>query len=64
MAWVDRNTYMERLGALEGIRGIKVITGDASRRQVRAHESVLRLCRSEGPILHQQRLHRSAGSRQ
>ncbi len=27
MAWVDRNTYMERLWALEGTRGIKVITG-------------------------------------
>ena len=27
MAWVDRNTYMERLWALEGTRDIKVITG-------------------------------------
>ena len=27
MAWVDRNTYMERLWALEGARDIKVITG-------------------------------------
>ena len=27
MAWVDRNTYMERLWALEGTREIKVITG-------------------------------------
>lgn len=27
MAWVDRNTYMERLWALEGSRDIKVITG-------------------------------------
>jgi uncharacterized protein len=27
MAWVDRNTYMNRLGALEGTRDIKVITG-------------------------------------
>lgn len=54
---------MERLWALEGIRDIKVITGEAPRRQVRAHESVLRLRRSEGPIL-QQRLHRSAGPRQ
>ena len=26
MAWVDRNTYMERLWALEGTRDIKVIT--------------------------------------
>ena len=25
--WVDRNTYMERLWALEGTRDIKVITG-------------------------------------
>ena len=24
MAWVDRNTYMERLWALEGTRGILV----------------------------------------
>ena len=27
MAWADRDTYMERLWALEGTRGIKVITG-------------------------------------
>ena len=27
MDWVDRNTYMERLWALEGTRDIKVITG-------------------------------------
>lgn len=27
MAWVDRNTYMERLWALEGTWDIKVITG-------------------------------------
>ena len=27
MAWVDRNTYMERLWALEGTRDSKVITG-------------------------------------
>ena len=27
MAWVDRNTYMERLWALEGTQDIKVITG-------------------------------------
>ena len=27
MAWVDRDTYMERLWALEGTRDIKVITG-------------------------------------
>lgn len=27
VAWVDRDTYMERLWALEGTRGIKVITG-------------------------------------
>ena len=27
MAWVDRNTYMERLWALGGTRDIKVITG-------------------------------------
>ena len=27
MAWVDRNTYMERLWALEGTRDIKMITG-------------------------------------
>lgn len=27
MAWVDRNTYMERLWALEGTRDIKVIMG-------------------------------------
>lgn len=27
MAWVDRNTYLERLWALEGTGGIKVITG-------------------------------------
>lgn len=27
MAWIDRNTYMERLWALEGTRDIKVITG-------------------------------------
>lgn len=27
MAWVDRSTYMERLWALEGTRGIKVTTG-------------------------------------
>ena len=27
MAWVDRNAYAERLWTLEGVRGIKVITG-------------------------------------
>lgn len=27
MDWVDRNTYMERLWALDGTRDIKVITG-------------------------------------
>lgn len=27
MTWVDRNTYIERLWALEGTRDIKVITG-------------------------------------
>lgn len=27
VAWVDRDTYTERLWALEGTRGIKVITG-------------------------------------
>ena len=27
MTWVDRNAYMERLWALEGIRGIKTIAG-------------------------------------
>ncbi|WP_322354138.1 ATP-binding protein [Paratractidigestivibacter sp.] len=27
MAWVDRKVYMDRLGALEGTRDIKVITG-------------------------------------
>ena len=27
MAWADRDTYMERLWALEGTRDIKVITG-------------------------------------
>lgn len=27
VAWVDRDTYVERLWALEGTRGIKVITG-------------------------------------
>ena len=32
MAWVDRNTYMERLWALEGTRDIKVITGMRSGR--------------------------------
>lgn len=37
--------------------------GDAPLQQVRAHEGVLRLRCSEGPIL-QQRLHRSAGPRQ
>ncbi|MEE0583616.1 hypothetical protein [Adlercreutzia equolifaciens] len=27
MDWVDRNTYMERLWALEGVRDIKVVAG-------------------------------------
>lgn len=51
VAWVDRDTYMERLWALEGTQDIKVITGMRRFRQVRAHEGVLRLRCSEGPVL-------------
>ena len=37
VAWVDRDTYMERLWTLEGTRGIKVITG--ARRSVNVNPS-------------------------